>query len=109
VQGIVFLLAGYETTAQTLGSLTYHLAKNPEVLDTLVREVDDVLETFQGRVDHETIADMVYLDACVKETLRLEMPSFISVYICFRRSTRSFSFNDVLHLSPISVNLIIHL
>ncbi len=71
------MIAGYETTAQTLGSLVYQLAKNPEVLDTLVREVDDVLDTFEGRVDHETIADMAYLEACVKETLRSETISLI--------------------------------
>jgi hypothetical protein len=52
--------------------MVYQLAKNPEVLETLVREVDDVLDTFEGRVDHETIADMAYLEACVKETLRSE-------------------------------------
>ena len=66
----MFLLAGYETSSHALGALTYHLVRNPEVLDTLVAEVDDTLQNFDGRVDHETIADMPYLDACVKETLR---------------------------------------
>jgi cytochrome P450 family 6 len=70
VQGIIFMLAGFETTANTMGSMVFHLVKNPEVLETLVKELDETLETFQGRVDHETIADMAYLDACVKETLR---------------------------------------
>ncbi len=30
-QGIVFFIAGFETSSNTLSSLTYHLAKNPEV------------------------------------------------------------------------------
>ncbi len=67
--------------------MVYQLAKNPEVLDTLVREVDDVLDTFEGRVDHETIADMAYLEACVKETLR----SFTSYVL---------EFSFFLHLLP---------
>ena len=29
-QGIIFLAAGFETTANTLGSLTYILAKHPD-------------------------------------------------------------------------------
>jgi hypothetical protein len=56
--------------ANTLGSLVYHLAKNPEAMEILEREVEDTLAAFDGRVDHETIADMPYLDGCVRETLR---------------------------------------
>ncbi len=28
---MIFFLAGFETTAHSMGSLCYHLAKNPEV------------------------------------------------------------------------------
>jgi len=73
-QSIVFLLAGFETTSNTLASLTYHLAKNPEVQETLIEEVDDVLEAHDGKVDHETITDMPYLEACIKEALRIFPP-----------------------------------
>lgn len=73
-QSIVFILAGFETTASTLSSLTYSLVKNSEVLERLVTEVEDVLDTFEGRVDQETIADMPYLEACIKETLRMFPP-----------------------------------
>ena len=73
-QSIVFLLAGFETTSNTLSSLTYHLAKNPDVQETLVEEVDDVLEAHGGRLDHESITDMPYLEACIKEALRIFPP-----------------------------------
>ena len=42
--------------------------------DTLVEEVDEVLEAHEGRLDHETITDMPYLEACIKEALRIFPP-----------------------------------
>lgn len=42
--------------------------------DTLVEEVDDVLEAHGGRLDHESITDMPYLEACIKEALRIFPP-----------------------------------
>ena len=35
-------------------------------METLLREVDTVLEEHNGVVNHETIADMPYLEACIK-------------------------------------------
>ena len=60
------LAAGFETTSNTLSTLCYNLARYPDVLNTLLQEVDEITEKFDGVVDHETIADMPYLDACIK-------------------------------------------
>ena len=65
-QGIVFLAAGFETTSNTLTTLCLNLAKHPDVLETLLQEVDEIIQRFDGVVDHETISDMPYLDACIK-------------------------------------------
>ena len=65
-KGIIFIAAGFETTANTLSTLCYNLARNPDVLQTLLDEVDDITEKFDGVVNHETISDMVYLEACIK-------------------------------------------
>ena len=35
-------------------------------MDTLLREIDTILEEHDGVVNHETIADMPYLEACIK-------------------------------------------
>ena len=65
-QGIAFIAAGFETTSNTLTTLCLNLAENPEILETLLEEVDDMLDRFEGVVNHETISDMPYLDACIK-------------------------------------------
>jgi len=73
-QGIIFLIAGHETSANTLSSSLYCLVNNPESYDQLQSEIDQTFEDFEGRLDHETVAEMPYLDAFIKETLRMYGP-----------------------------------
>ena len=83
-KAIVFILAGFETTASTLSSLSFCLAKNPEVQAKLVEEVDEVVETSDGKIDQESIKEMPYLEACIKETLRLLPPGFRTDRTCVK-------------------------
>jgi len=83
-QAIVFILAGFETTASTLSSLSFCLAKNPEVQAKLVEEVDEVVEACDGKIDQESIKEMPYLEACIKETLRLLPPGFRTDRTCVK-------------------------
>lgn len=41
-QAIIFLIAGYETTATTLGFLIYNLTVHPECQDKVLKEIDEV-------------------------------------------------------------------
>ena len=43
-QSILFLFAGYDTTATTLAFVAYSLAVNPECQDKLIAEIDDVMK-----------------------------------------------------------------
>jgi cytochrome P450 len=43
-QSLIFLMAGYETTASTLEFVTYNLVKHPLVQQKLCDEIDQVLE-----------------------------------------------------------------
>ena len=43
-QSIVFLTAGYETTASTLSMVSYMLAKNPEIQKKLCAEIDEAYD-----------------------------------------------------------------
>ena len=69
-QGIIFLTAGYDTTANTLGSMVYELAKNPDVQDRLLEEISSICESSE-KINHENIKDMHLLEAAIEETLRL--------------------------------------
>ena len=68
-QGMVFLLAGFETTASTLSSLIYHVAMYPEVQGKIVEEIRDNIGS--DDITHESISTLEYLEACIMETLRL--------------------------------------
>jgi len=83
-QAIIFILAGFETTASTLTSLSYCLTKNPEAMEKLVDEVDAVVEASEGKIDQESIREMPYLEACIKETLRLLPPIFRTDRTCVK-------------------------
>jgi cytochrome P450 len=73
-QGIGLFLAGFETTSNALATLAFNLAQNPEVQDRVYSEVQEVLKTHGGVIDHHTIAFMPYLEACINENLRICPP-----------------------------------
>ena len=79
-QGMVFLLAGFETTANTLGSLIYHLAIYPEVQEKIFQEIIDNIES--DDITHENISHLEYLEACIMETLRVNPPATEHDRVC---------------------------
>ncbi|CAE6436870.1 unnamed protein product [Rhizoctonia solani] len=76
------LFAGSDTTSNSLSALCFYLAKNPQVQIKLQSELDECMP-FKCSQDvdlnsaadpvatYETIKDLPYLNACLKETLRL--------------------------------------
>ncbi|KQK19699.1 cytochrome P450 704C1 isoform X2 [Brachypodium distachyon] len=74
-----FLIAGKDTTANTLSWFFYMLCKNPVVQDKVAYEIEesvewaqeDNMETFTARLEQGDIDKMHYLHATLTETLRL--------------------------------------
>lgn len=66
---VTLLLAGHETTATALSWVFYRLLRHPDVLANLRAELDRVVGNHP--VGPEQIGQLHYLDATVKETLRL--------------------------------------
>ncbi|XP_013140623.1 PREDICTED: cytochrome P450 6B1 [Papilio polytes] len=69
-QIFIFYMAGYETSATTMTYLFYELAKNPDVQDKLVAEIDEVLSRHNGNITYECLKEMTYLSKVFDETLR---------------------------------------
>ncbi|KAA8565429.1 hypothetical protein EYC84_009289 [Monilinia fructicola] len=76
---ITFLIAGHETTSGMLSFLFYNLLKNPSAYQAVQREVDEVVGKGPITIDH--MSKFPYIEACLRETLRLTptAPAF-SVY-----------------------------
>lgn len=74
-QAILFLTAGYETTANTLAYATYLLATNPEVQQRLYHEISGVF-TDPNALDYDSVFNLQYLDMVVSETLRMSPAVF---------------------------------
>ena len=66
-QMVTFLIAGHETTSGLLSFATYYLLKNPRCLQKAQAEVDQF-----GDITVDTLSKFKYIDAVLKETLRLQ-------------------------------------
>lgn len=81
-QSIVFLVAGFETTGNTLTSTAYYLATNPEVQDRLICEIDELMETREDVPLYELVQKAGYMDQVISEVLRIAGPAFLIFREC---------------------------
>lgn len=71
-QGILFMIAGHETTTAALSSAAYCLATNPVCQEKLLEEIDSMLNI--DAIDYDILENMPYLDAFICEVLRYLPP-----------------------------------
>ncbi|XP_018322335.1 probable cytochrome P450 301a1, mitochondrial [Agrilus planipennis] len=67
------LLIGVNTTSHAVGFLMYHLARFPRAQNILYEEVKKSVSS-DGSITKSAFDKMVYLKACIKESLRLKPP-----------------------------------
>ena len=68
-QGIIFLIAGYDTSTTGLCHVVYHLAQNKDCQQRLYEELKDVKD-----FSYENLSRLKYLNAVINESLRLSPP-----------------------------------
>lgn len=69
------ILAGYETTANTLAFAIYNLARQPDKAAKLCAEID----AHPGNPDYQSLEKLTYTDAVLRESLRLFPPGAIGL------------------------------
>uniref|UniRef100_A0A8C2I6G8 Thromboxane-A synthase n=1 Tax=Cyprinus carpio TaxID=7962 RepID=A0A8C2I6G8_CYPCA len=74
-QSFIFLLAGYETSSNTLAFTCYLLALHPECQKKLQEEVDEFFSRHES-ADYTNVQELKYLDMVICESLRLYPPAF---------------------------------
>lgn len=71
-QCMVFFMAGFTGIAITNALMLYELARNPDVQERLLREIEDTKEELNGKeITFEVIQRMKYLDQVISEAMRL--------------------------------------
>jgi len=72
-QALIFLIAGYETSASTLSFALYELALHPEIQQSVRAEIVQVLSKHSGKLTYDGMQDMSYLDRVVSGEERREV------------------------------------
>ena len=70
----LLMFAGYDTTTTTLCYTLGFVTENPEIYHKCLDEIDNVLGS-ATRPTMDMLRDLKYLEACIKESLRLRPPS----------------------------------
>ncbi|KYM89321.1 Cytochrome P450 9e2 [Atta colombica] len=76
-QAYAFYFAGFETSSSVMSFITYQIVANPSVQIKLRQEIDELFNESDGKATYEAVNKLKYLDAVIKEALRLFSPSVI--------------------------------
>lgn len=69
----LIIVAGSDTTSATLTHMSYYLAGHPDMVETIRKEVEPMMDA-NGSVSYVKTQDAHYLNGCIHEALRLHPP-----------------------------------
>uniref|UniRef100_T1J9R3 Cytochrome P450 n=1 Tax=Strigamia maritima TaxID=126957 RepID=T1J9R3_STRMM len=104
-QTIIFLLAGHETTANTINFMVYELARDQDIQDKLIKEVDEVMTESKGKLSYEGVTSMRYLDMVISETLRKYPPLVRIDRVC---SEEKYNLNGITIRKGMALTIPVH-
>jgi len=71
-QAMMFFIAGFDSVFTTMSFAAQHIAVNPDIQSKLLTEIKDILRRTNGKLTYDAVVNEThYLDAVLKETLRL--------------------------------------
>ncbi|KAI7880495.1 cytochrome P450 [Mucor mucedo] len=73
-QVVTFLIAGHDTTANTLAWVLYELSRHPDIQAKVLQEISNAGITSDALPTVEQISSLKYLSKVLKETLRMHPP-----------------------------------
>ncbi|XP_046975065.1 cytochrome P450 6B6-like [Vanessa cardui] len=89
-QVFIFFAAGFETSSSASSFLLHMLAYHPEVQERCQKEVDEVLQRYDGKLCFEAVKEMKYMEMAFKESIRcLPSPGFL-----LRRAASKYTIPD---------------
>lgn len=89
-QATIFLIAGYDTTSNTLTSACFTLAHRQDIQEKLYQMITSKVDKY-GDVCHEMLNELPYLDQFINEVLRMHPP----VTTVERACNKEVTYNDV--------------
>ncbi|KAG7177012.1 Cytochrome P450 3A40-like 2 [Homarus americanus] len=98
----VFLLGGFETTANSVTYTSYLLGTHPEVQERVYQELCDVLQDSPEELSYEQVHSLKYLDQVFCEALRLYPPA---VNFVSREAAQDIQLGDLLIPKNMSIQI----
>ncbi|XGW03819.1 hypothetical protein V3C99_015176 [Haemonchus contortus] len=96
-----FTFEGHDTTSASINWFLHLMGANPDIQEKVQREVDEVLGEVDRPVTYEDLGGLKYLEACIKETLRL----YPSVPLIARQTVEDIKIKD--HVLPAGTGVVV--
>ncbi|KAL1123514.1 hypothetical protein AAG570_002591 [Ranatra chinensis] len=74
-QSFIFLIAGLENIAVSISLVLFLLSRHQDAQEKARQEVKRVAEKHRGHFSYDALKEMVYLECCITEALRLYPPA----------------------------------